>query len=93
MRENSTLNVYIAKKAYIDNVTHALAKIRPYDGPTDFLKGKSLLCNKRILTLSIERNGSNRAMSIDLKRQSLSSNLSTGRTNRSSMRGNFENCL
>ncbi|CEG77366.1 hypothetical protein RMATCC62417_12131 [Rhizopus microsporus] len=60
-----------AKKAYIDNVTHALAKIRPYDGPTDFLK---------------ERNGSNRAMSIDLKRQSLSSNLSTGRTNRNSMR-------
>ncbi|CAO3692760.1 hypothetical protein CU097_011589 [Rhizopus azygosporus] len=67
-----------AKKAYIDNVTHALAKIRPYDGPTDFLK---------------ERNGSNRAMSIDLKRQSLSSNLSTGRTNRNSMRGNVENCL
>ncbi|CEG77367.1 hypothetical protein RMATCC62417_12131 [Rhizopus microsporus] len=32
-----------AKKAYIDNVTHALAKIRPYDGPTDFLKGQCQL--------------------------------------------------
>jgi hypothetical protein len=30
----------LAKKAYIDNVTHPLAKIRPYEGPTDFLKGK-----------------------------------------------------
>ncbi|KAI9019375.1 hypothetical protein CLU79DRAFT_758561 [Phycomyces nitens] len=27
-----------AKKAYIDNVTNPLAKIRPYDGPTDFLR-------------------------------------------------------
>ncbi|ORX43700.1 hypothetical protein DM01DRAFT_241971, partial [Hesseltinella vesiculosa] len=26
-----------AKKAYIDNVNHAYAKIRPYEGPTDFL--------------------------------------------------------
>ncbi|KAI8379336.1 uncharacterized protein BYT42DRAFT_613655 [Radiomyces spectabilis] len=27
-----------AKKAYIDNVSNPLAKIRPYAGPTDFLK-------------------------------------------------------
>ncbi|KAG1141275.1 hypothetical protein G6F37_003538 [Rhizopus arrhizus] len=30
-----------AKKAYIDNVTNASAKIRPYDGPTDFLRRNS----------------------------------------------------
>ncbi|KAI7856334.1 hypothetical protein BDC45DRAFT_437514 [Circinella umbellata] len=29
-----------AKKAYIDNVSNPLAKIRPYNGPTDFLKCK-----------------------------------------------------
>ncbi|CAO3693338.1 unnamed protein product [Rhizopus stolonifer] len=32
-----------AKKAYIDNVTHPLAKIRPYDGPMDFLKSNTNL--------------------------------------------------
>ncbi|CEP08918.1 hypothetical protein [Parasitella parasitica] len=50
-----------AKKAYIDNVTHALAKIRPYDGPTDFLKD---------MNQSAHQQRSNRPMSMDFKRQS-----------------------
>ncbi|KAI9282182.1 hypothetical protein BY458DRAFT_497432 [Sporodiniella umbellata] len=45
-----------AKKAYIDNVTNALAKIRPYDGPTDFLKDRKTI--------------NSRSVSMDLKRQS-----------------------
>ncbi|KAI8988702.1 hypothetical protein BDB01DRAFT_904345 [Pilobolus umbonatus] len=48
-----------AKKAYIDNVTHALAKIRPYDGPMDFLKDATNPPQQR-----------NRPMSLDVKRQS-----------------------
>jgi hypothetical protein len=36
-----TLYYIKAKKAYIDNVTNASAKIRPYDGPTDFLRRNS----------------------------------------------------
>ncbi|KAI8971703.1 hypothetical protein BDF20DRAFT_885922 [Mycotypha africana] len=51
-----------AKKAYIDNVTHALAKIRPYDGPTDFLRD--------INNNSSNSNRASRPMSMDLKRQS-----------------------
>ena len=34
------LFIILAKKAYIDNVSNPLAKIRPYNGPTDFLKCK-----------------------------------------------------
>ncbi|KAI9360149.1 hypothetical protein BD770DRAFT_384968 [Pilaira anomala] len=61
-----------AKKAYIDNVTHALAKIRPYEGPTDFLKDS-------------QNQKTNRPMSVDIKRQSL--NAYGGRaSNRNSMR-------
>ncbi|CAO3704049.1 unnamed protein product [Rhizopus stolonifer] len=45
-----------AKKAYIDNVTNALAKIRPYDGPTDFLRDRKPI--------------NSRSVSMDLKRQS-----------------------
>ncbi|CDH52262.1 hypothetical protein RO3G_09832 [Lichtheimia corymbifera JMRC:FSU:9682] len=45
-----------AKKAYIDNVSNPLAKIRPYNGPTDFLKSPNM--NQR------------RPASMDLKRAS-----------------------
>ncbi|KAF1803710.1 hypothetical protein FB192DRAFT_1082674 [Mucor lusitanicus] len=52
-----------AKKAYIDNVTHALAKIRPYDGPTDFLKDMNPPAQQ-------QQRAMNRPMSMDFKRQS-----------------------
>lgn len=65
-----------AKKAYIDNVTHALAKIRPYDGPTDFLKENN--------TQQQQGQRSSRPMSMDIKRQSF--NAYGNRSNRNSMR-------
>ncbi|KAG1244224.1 hypothetical protein G6F68_015531 [Rhizopus microsporus] len=65
-----------AKKAYIDNVTNALAKIRPYDGPTDFLRDRKPVVNSR-------------SVSMDLKRHSFN-NMPGGRSNRNSMRGNNE---
>ncbi|KAG1055885.1 hypothetical protein G6F46_001868 [Rhizopus delemar] len=61
-----------AKKAYIDNVTNALAKIRPYDGPTDFLRDRKPVVNSR-------------SVSMDLKRHSFN-NMPGGRSNRNSMR-------
>jgi hypothetical protein len=72
-----------AKKAYIDNVTHALAKIRPYDGSTDFLKD---------MNQPAQQQKSNRPISMDFKRQSFSAHgggapSATGRSsNRNSMR-------
>ncbi|KAI9268169.1 hypothetical protein BDA99DRAFT_505018 [Phascolomyces articulosus] len=47
-----------AKKAYIDNVSNPLAKIRPYNGPTDFLKSPTVTQSPR------------RPQSIDVKRAS-----------------------
>lgn len=70
----------IAKKAYIDNVTHALAKIRPYDGPTDFLKENGTQQQQQQ-----QGQRSSRPMSMDIKRQSF--NAYGGRSNRNSMRG------
>ncbi|GAN11380.1 conserved hypothetical protein [Mucor ambiguus] len=75
-----------AKKAYIDNVTHALAKIRPYDGPTDFLKDMNPPAQQQQRTM-------NRPMSMDFKRQSFNAYSSNNvpsaasrSSNRSSMR-------
>ncbi|KAI7902314.1 uncharacterized protein BX663DRAFT_510713 [Cokeromyces recurvatus] len=65
-----------AKKAYIDNVTHALAKIRPYDGPTDFLKENNINQQQK-------PTNNNRPMSMDIKRQSFNNNRTS---NRNSMR-------
>ncbi|KAI8072198.1 uncharacterized protein B0P05DRAFT_549282 [Gilbertella persicaria] len=68
-----------AKKAYIDNVTHALAKIRPYDGPIDFLKDNQ----------QNQQPQQRRPMSMDNKRQSFNAynNNGNGRnSNRNSMR-------
>ncbi|KAI8877187.1 hypothetical protein K501DRAFT_288529, partial [Backusella circina FSU 941] len=63
-----------AKKAYIDNVTHPLAKIRPYEGPTDFLKDNTNQAQRR-------------PMSMDTKRQSMNNGYGNGRnSNRNSMR-------
>lgn len=69
----------VAKKAYIDNVTHALAKIRPYDGPTDFLKE-----NQQQQTQQTQR--SSRPMSVDIKRQSFNAYGGGRSSNRNSMR-------
>lgn len=74
---HSVTNSTLAKKAYIDNVTHALAKIRPYDGPTDFLKENN--------TQQQQGQRSSRPMSMDIKRQSF--NAYGNRSNRNSMRG------
>lgn len=74
-----------AKKAYIDNVTHALAKIRPYDGPTDFLKDMNQPAQ--------QQRTMNRPMSMDFKRQSFNAysgnnvpSAASRSSNRSSMR-------
>ncbi|KAI8339396.1 hypothetical protein BC941DRAFT_420378 [Chlamydoabsidia padenii] len=44
-----------AKKAYIDNVTNAYAKIRPYEGPTDFLSPTSTQTNRRSVNYDMKR--------------------------------------
>jgi hypothetical protein len=44
-----------AKKAYIDNVAHAYAKIRPYEGPTDFLTSPPSQSNRRSVNLDSKR--------------------------------------
>ncbi|KAI9486758.1 MAG: hypothetical protein EXX96DRAFT_550477 [Benjaminiella poitrasii] len=75
-----------AKKAYIDNVTHALAKIRPYDGPTDFLKDLNNATNQQ----QQPKATSTRPMSMDMKRQSFTNNRTSptnnNNNNRNSMR-------
>ncbi|CAO3578446.1 unnamed protein product [Absidia cylindrospora] len=44
-----------AKKAYIDNVAHAYAKIRPYEGPTDFLSTSGVQTNRRSVNYNMKR--------------------------------------
>jgi hypothetical protein len=56
-----------------------LAKIRPYDGPTDFLKE-----NQQQQTQQIQR--SSRPMSVDIKRQSFNAYGGGRSSNRNSMR-------
>ncbi|KAI9489743.1 hypothetical protein BDB00DRAFT_931712 [Zychaea mexicana] len=67
-----------AKKAYIDNVSNPLAKIRPYNGPTDFLKSPTVTQSPR------------RPTSIDVKRASYGGFglKSPARPERQSLRGN-----
>ncbi|ORY94793.1 hypothetical protein BCR43DRAFT_494604 [Syncephalastrum racemosum] len=50
-----------AKKAYIDNVSNPLAKIRPYNGPTDFLRSPPA---------SQQQPAMRRPASVDMKRLS-----------------------
>jgi hypothetical protein len=38
MKLKLTSLFFLARKAYLDNVTNQLAQIKPYDGPTDFLQ-------------------------------------------------------
>ncbi|KAI8367116.1 hypothetical protein BD560DRAFT_400157 [Blakeslea trispora] len=64
-----------AKKAYIDNVAHALAKIRPYEGPLDFLKENQPSQPQQ-----------RRPMSMDNKRQSFNGYSNGRNSNRNSMR-------
>lgn len=91
-KTNLNYNYTIAKKAYIDNVTHALAKIRPYDGPTDFLKEMNNNNNQQQLGMNgingQQQRNSNRPMSVDIKRQSFNA-YGGGRSNRNSMRSEF----
>ncbi|CAO3592438.1 unnamed protein product [Absidia cylindrospora] len=44
-----------AKKAYINNVSNAYAKIRPYEGPTDFLSAPAPQMNRRSTSYNMKR--------------------------------------
>ncbi|ORZ20304.1 hypothetical protein BCR42DRAFT_408461 [Absidia repens] len=44
-----------AKKAYINNVSNAYAKIRPYEGPADILSGPAPQMNRRSASYNMKR--------------------------------------
>ncbi|KAI9314248.1 hypothetical protein BX666DRAFT_1971749 [Dichotomocladium elegans] len=56
-----------AKKAYIDNVSNPLAKIRPYSGPTDFLKSSMPTTPRRPTSIDLKRASFNGAGGFGLK--------------------------
>ncbi|KAI9321354.1 hypothetical protein BX666DRAFT_1850932 [Dichotomocladium elegans] len=60
-----------AKKAYIDNVSNPLAKIRPYSGPTDFLKCKVIVRQHRPVSVDLKRASYSGAYGMRPERQSI----------------------